>query len=104
MNDEENPIRKIEDEKMLLDMGKMGFLIYRGATEEGATLTEAFRVTSAYFKGMFGSAQDTDYTNNNYKTVLEQICDPSYVGSKEDAEVVEIYRTWARNVLVENDS
>lgn len=55
---EDNPITRIEDEKALLDFGKMGFLIYRGAVAEGATLEEAFRVTSAYFRGLVGGSLD----------------------------------------------
>jgi hypothetical protein len=31
--------------------------------------------------------------------VLRQIADPSYVGNYSDAEVVAIYRKWAKNAL-----
>lgn len=61
MNDEEqeNPINDIEDIKALMDMGKMGYYIYRGALDEGASIIEAYRVTAAYFRGMFGGSGDS---------------------------------------------
>lgn len=54
----EDPIKQIEDEKTYLDFGKMAYLVYRGALEEGASPQEAYIVTSAYFRGIAGGAAD----------------------------------------------
>ncbi len=56
----ENPMKQIEDTKALMDIGKMGLNILRGAIEDGATPVEAATVLSSYYAGMFMSAKDNE--------------------------------------------
>lgn len=46
----------LEDIKAMQDIGKMGYHIFAGALQEGATDQEAFLVVSAYYAGMFADA------------------------------------------------
>jgi hypothetical protein len=62
---EKDPLTKIEDENTLSDLGKMGYTIYKGAIEEGATIEEAFRVTAAWFRGMVGGSLDATDKDDN---------------------------------------
>lgn len=61
---DDNPIKKIEDEKAMNDLGKMALLVYRGAIEAGAEPFEAYFVTAAYFRGMFGGSLDQPSEEN----------------------------------------
>lgn len=51
-------MKKIEEDKGYKDLGKMGYLVFYGALEEAPSRIDAFLVTVAYFRGMFGSAHD----------------------------------------------
>lgn len=54
-------IRDIEDKKGQQDMGVMGWRVYEGALNDGATPNQAYKVTIAFFAGMFkGSKDDTE--------------------------------------------
>jgi len=58
-NEEEHPLKKIEESQAYIDMGKMGVLVYMGALEESGDANIAVKVTAAYFRGMFGGANDS---------------------------------------------
>lgn len=56
----DNPINKIEDQIMWMDMGRQAYLIYKGAIEEGASITEAMKIVQAFYAGMFKGAKSED--------------------------------------------
>lgn len=51
-------INNIEDKKTWMDFGRQGYFIIKGAMEEGATLSEAMKVATAFYAGMFKGAKD----------------------------------------------
>jgi hypothetical protein len=55
-----DPIRDIEDKKAQLDLGVMGFRVFQGAINEGARFEDAIGIVSAYFYGLFKSAQESN--------------------------------------------
>lgn len=55
-----DPLRTIEDEKAQKDIGVMGYRVYLGARETGASVIEAWLVLYAYFAGMFRSTKNDD--------------------------------------------
>lgn len=52
-----DPIRDLEEKTTQQDLGVMGYRVYQGARQEGASLREAFLVVVAFFQAMF--AQQT---------------------------------------------
>lgn len=65
----DNPINAIEDKNGMMDMGRMGFHVYSGAMEEGATQEVAMMVMIGYFAGIAASnsfrIQDEDETDEH---------------------------------------
>ena len=51
----DNPLNAIEDKNGMMDMGRMGFYVYSGAMEEGATQEVAMMVMIGYFAGIAAS-------------------------------------------------
>jgi len=60
---ENDPIKKIEDVNAMQGFGQMAYHVYKGAIDEGATKMEAYLVTAAYFRGMFGGSSDNPQDN-----------------------------------------
>jgi hypothetical protein len=52
---EQNPITQLQDKNDMMDMGRMGFHVYSGATEEGATQEVAMMIVIGYFAGIAAS-------------------------------------------------
>ena len=60
MPEDNNPLTQIEDKKAQGDMGALGLNVYKGAREAGATRTEAFLITRAFFAGVAGANLETE--------------------------------------------
>ena len=52
---DKDPLSKIEDKAGMMDMGRMGYYVYCGAMEEGATEQEALTIMIGYFAGIAAS-------------------------------------------------
>jgi hypothetical protein len=61
----DDPLKKIEDEQHYTDVGKMGYLIFKGATDAGADPTEAHAVTQCYFTALSMAATFTGLMNED---------------------------------------
>lgn len=55
-----SPLDDIENAKAQHDIGVMGYRIFLGAREEGASKFEAFMILVAFFRGLMGSHEDKD--------------------------------------------
>jgi len=60
-----DPIRDIEDKKGQMDLGAMGFRVWKGAVEDGATFDEADRVAQAWYFGLFAANKIDDSENTD---------------------------------------
>lgn len=49
---------EVEERNTHQGIGAMAFRIYQGARIDGATVYQAFLVTTAYFHGLIGSSTD----------------------------------------------
>lgn len=43
---------EVENRKAMHDLGRMGYSVYKGALEEGASHREAIAVVAGYFRGI----------------------------------------------------
>ena len=48
----DDPISKIEDDHASKNIGRLGYLIYKGAVEEGASESEAMFILNAWFSSV----------------------------------------------------
>lgn len=52
MPEDTNPIKQIEDKTAQVDAGRLAFNVYRGARQEGASISEALLIVTAFFAGI----------------------------------------------------
>lgn len=55
-----NPLVDIEDKKAWTDFGRQAYLLFKGATDEGASVVEAISLVSAFYEGIFRSIREED--------------------------------------------
>jgi hypothetical protein len=59
MSEEGNKfMSELEQAKGMKDMGVMGFRIFNGAVEEGASVDQAVMIVAAFFTGMFTAGKE----------------------------------------------
>ena len=60
-----DPLTDIENAKAQMDMGTMGFRVWKGAVEDGATFDEADRIVQAWYFGLFAANKLDDSKNTD---------------------------------------
>lgn len=54
-----DPLDEIEADKGQRDIGRLGYGVFQGARDAGASWLEALIVTTAYFRGLIGGSSDS---------------------------------------------